>query len=108
MTIPEVAGSIGAALAGVALGAFFFASLWWTVRRMATGRHPALMQIASLLARMAITIAGFALVGAGDLPRLLACLAGFVIARVAVTRYVQGRASSTVPLPTEVRHAARP
>jgi F1F0 ATPase subunit 2 len=108
MTTLDVGGLLRAAIAGAALGTFFFASLWWTVRRLATWEHAALLQVASLLLRMSVTLGGFFLAGAGDLPRLLACLGGFVVARVVVTRYVRARATLQVPLPEEERHAARP
>ena len=74
-----------AVVAGAALGGAFYAGLWWTVRRAATFRHPGLSVLTSLLLRMAITLGGFYLVADGDWARLLLCLVGFLLARVAVT-----------------------
>jgi F1F0 ATPase subunit 2 len=87
-------GSIVAVGAGAALGLLFYAGLWWTVRRAATFRRPGPSVLASLLLRMGVTLGGFHLVGGGDWLRLLLCLAGFVLARAAVTRVA-----------TEVHHA---
>jgi F1F0 ATPase subunit 2 len=75
-----------ALLAGAMLGTLFFGGLWWTVRRGLSSPNPALLFLGSLLLRMAIALAGFYLVTRGDLGRLLACLLGFFLARILVTR----------------------
>ncbi|CAN5898309.1 ATP synthase subunit I [soil metagenome] len=77
--------SVMAVLAGAALGVVFYAGLWWTVRRAATFRRPGLSVLASMLLRMGVALGGFHLVAGGQLARLLLCLAGFVLARAAVT-----------------------
>jgi F1F0 ATPase subunit 2 len=85
---------------GILLGAVFFGGLWWTVRVGVSARQPALWFLFSLLARSALTLAGFYLFSAGDWRRLLACLAGFTLARFLVTRF----AGPPGPLPaTAVR-----
>jgi len=73
-----------AGLAGAALGAFFFGGLWWTVRRGVSSGHPALWFLGSGLLRMGITLAGFYFVSGGQWKRLVACLVGFILARLAV------------------------
>ena len=72
-------------LAGGGLGAMFFGGLWWTVRKGVSSQRPALWFFGSLLLRTAITLAGFYFVSGGHWERLLACLLGFVIARLVVT-----------------------
>ena len=74
-----------ALLAGIALGTIFFGGLWWTVRKGVLSPHPALWFFGSLLARMSIVLAGFYSVGHGHWERLLACLVGFILARLVVT-----------------------
>ena len=100
-------GSTMAFLAGVALGLVFYAGLWWTVRRAATFRRPGLSVLASLLLRMSVTLGGFYLVAGADWVRLLLCLAGFVLARAAVTWLTRlpTLASGEVRVATEARHA---
>ena len=100
-------GSVIAVLAGVALGLVFYAGLWWTVRRAATFRRPGLSVLTSLLLRMSVTLGGFYLVAGDDWARLLLCLAGFVLARAAVTWLTRlpTSASGEVRVATKARHA---
>jgi F1F0 ATPase subunit 2 len=72
--------------AGVVLGAVFFGGLWWTVRRGLSSKRPALWFLGSLLLRTSIALAGFYFVSGNQWERLLACLLGFVMARLIVTR----------------------
>ena len=90
-------------LAGVGLGLLFFGGLWWTVRKGVASRRPALWFLGSLLLRLGLVVAGFALVGGGDWRRLLLCLLGLVIGRIAVTRLTRAGASDA-PRP-ELPHA---
>ena len=76
-----------AGMAGLLLGAVFFGGLWWTVRLGVASRRPALLFLGSLLLRTAVVVAGFYFVGDAHWQRLLACLFGFVIARIIVTRF---------------------
>jgi F1F0 ATPase subunit 2 len=83
----ELPAALLAFAAGAALGVFYFAALWWTVARGVAARHVALWFFGSLLLRTAVTMFGFYLVGHGSWERLLVCLAGFVMARLIVTRF---------------------
>ncbi|WP_218509128.1 ATP synthase subunit I [Variovorax sp. dw_308] len=80
-------------IAGAVLGAIFFGGLCWTVYRATTARQPGLWIFTSLLLRMALTLTGFYVAGAGHWERLLACLLGFVIARGMVTWLAQPASS---------------
>jgi len=75
--------------AGVLLGAFFFGGLWWTIRSSPPSQWSGLVFSSSLLLRMAIAVTGFYLVSHGEWRKLLACLAGFLLARIAVTRLIR-------------------
>jgi F1F0 ATPase subunit 2 len=75
-----------ALVAGLVLGVIFFCGLWWTVRKGASSKHPALWFLVSMLARMSIVLLGFYFVGRGDWQRWVACLIGFIIARFIVMR----------------------
>lgn len=75
-----------ALLAGMVLGALFFGGLWWTVQRGLVSPRPALWFVSSLLLRLGIVLAGFYVVGGSDWRRMVACLLGFIIARIIATR----------------------
>ena len=85
-----------AVVAGAVLGAIFYGGLWWTIRRGLLSLQPAIWFLASLVVRAAVVLIGFYAVCGGDWRRLVACLAGFVLARIGVTRL-------TRPLPEPPR-----
>ncbi len=85
-----------AGFAGLLLGAFFFGGLWWSLRKALNSDHAALWQITSLLVRMGVSLLGFYLVGGGQWQRLMACLAGFVIARIVILRMTAGFAPNAI------------
>ena len=90
--------------AGV-LGAIFFGGLWWTVRKGVSSPRPALLFIGSLVLRTSFVLSGFYFIGRGDWQRLLLCLLGFVMARLAMTWLTRSSgASPTRPAPG-ARHA---
>ena len=86
MTTNEMVSLLLALPAGVVLGVLFFGGLWWTVCKGVASESPAAWFFGSLVLRMGIALGGFCLVGNGDWERLILCLAGFVVARLAVTR----------------------
>jgi F1F0 ATPase subunit 2 len=94
-----------AGLAGTALGAFFFGGLWWTVRKGTSSRRPALWFLASLLVRTGVVMAGFYVMSGGQWRRLVAALAGFLLARAFVTRWSRGWGRRRIHPSTEAGHA---
>jgi len=68
-------------VAGVALGLFYFGTLWLTVRRIQHSKHPQLLMVSSFWLRTGITVSGFYLVMAGSWHKLLAGVLGFLIMR---------------------------
>lgn len=93
-----------ALLAGILLGALFFGGLWWTVLKGVSARQPGFWFLASLLLRSGLALAGFYFVSGDSWKRLLACLLGFVIARMIVTRLTNA-ADKTAHLANEASHA---
>lgn len=93
-------------LAGVALGLFFFVGLWWTVRKGMASKHPALWFLSSMLARTGIILAGFYYVSSGHWDRLLACLVGFIMARLVVT--LRLRPSQVQPASAPIGYPSTP
>lgn len=73
-------------LSGVAIGAFFFGGLWWTVKKGTPARYPALWFIGSIIIRFGVTLIWFYWVAGNHWERMLLCLAGFIVARIVVTK----------------------
>jgi len=95
-----------ALLAGAVLGVVFFGGLWWTVQKGATSARPELWFFGSLLLRTGMILAGFYFVSQGHWSRLVACLLGFLIARVIVVKWLtQAPAEEQTALEKETRNA---
>jgi len=75
-----------ALLAGVLLGMIFFGGLWWTIQRGISSKQPAILFSGSFLLRTFIVLAGLYYVSHGDWRKLLACMLGFLFARILVAR----------------------
>jgi F1F0 ATPase subunit 2 len=88
----------GDLFAGVLLGTFFFGGLWWTIRSRSPSQWSGLLFAVSLVLRMAVAVFGFYLVSHGNWRKLLACLAGFLLARIVVTRLIRLPASKGTPV----------
>ena len=91
----ETFGLMLALVTGVLLGAIFFGGLWWTVQKGLSSKWAAFWFTGSLLLRTGIALAGFYWVTDGRWERLLACLLGFVIARLIVIRLTRTTTFST-------------
>jgi len=85
-------------LAGLALGLFYFGGLWLTVRVIPRARRPWVLVLGSFAARLALTVAAFYIVMAGDWKRLVACLCGFLATRLALTRALGPAVKAPRPL----------
>jgi len=73
-------------LAGAALGLGYYGGLWLTIQRLPTAGRPGLLASVSLFLRLGLVLVAFYLVMGGRWERLLACLAGFLLARVLLVR----------------------
>jgi F1F0 ATPase subunit 2 len=76
-------------MAGIALGLVFYGGLWITIQRLTITRHPIALTLGSLLLRLAVVLVGLLLVTRGRWQNAVAYLAGFVIGRIAVSRYLR-------------------
>jgi F1F0 ATPase subunit 2 len=74
--------------AGAILGLLFYGGLWMTVRALPVTRHPIALTLSSVTLRTAAVLSGLWLVAGGRWQNALACVAGFVIGRIAVSRVV--------------------
>lgn len=78
-----------AGLAGMAVGGFFFGSLWITVRQLPTTGWPIRLVVGSYIGRMAIAFLGFYLIMQGDWKRAIAGLLGFLAIRIIMIQRLQ-------------------
>ena len=81
---------------GIAIGIFFFGSLWWTVQKGLTAVRPVLLFFVSFIIRTSVALIGFYLVSCGQWQNLLTCLLGFVIARAVVNRFTRPKIHSQI------------
>lgn len=84
----EWLGWLLAAVGGALLGLFYYAGLWFTLRRLPEQAHPALWVFGSFALRLAVSMAGFYFILGPNrnLPRLGVALLAFIVARVLLTR----------------------
>jgi F1F0 ATPase subunit 2 len=80
-------------LAGFGLGLLFYGGLWFTIRALPNSRHPAMLALGSFWGRSALVIAGFILTMARRWQNAIVCLAGFVLARIVLARWIPHAAS---------------
>ena len=86
---------------GAALGICYFGLLWKTVGRLVTAHRPVLLGAISFFGRAGGVAAGFYLLAGGRWERLIAALAGFILAREVCLRFlgrVRESPSPQIPL----------
>jgi F1F0 ATPase subunit 2 len=82
-------GLLGAFAGGVALAILYLTLLWITVRRLPQLQYKGLWLAGTAVARLAALMLAFYWIMDGQWQRLLACLVGFILARLAVTAWVR-------------------
>jgi len=94
--------------AGASIGALYFGGLWWTVRNAIGFAVPGLWFAGSTILRTGLALVGFWLVADGDWRSIVACLFGFLAARLVVTRMTRvfPKPTTVAVLLQEVRDAA--
>lgn len=84
--------------AGLVAGVLFFGGLRWTVTKLTSVRHPALLAAGSFLLRTGVVVAILLVSTDGRLLRVLAALGGFLVARTVlvgrVRRHLQTEGTS--------------
>lgn len=95
-------------LGGGLLGILFFGGLWYTIIHGMRSPHPTAWFLISLVVRMALAWAGFVLLTAGRWDRLVACLVGFLLARVVALNWLPTAAWTVPRTIQEGTHASEP
>jgi F1F0 ATPase subunit 2 len=92
-------------MAGAMLGVVFFGGLWWTIRKAVLSQRPALWFFGSALLRVTVALGGFYFFASGRWETFLLCVAGFVMARLAVTWMTRQPGEYLSPKASEGCHA---
>lgn len=87
----EFLNGLLAALGGTVLGLFYFAGLWFTLRRLPGHPHPALWIAGSFILRLTVSLSGLYVILGSDrsLTRLGIALLAFLAVRVVLTQRLQ-------------------
>jgi F1F0 ATPase subunit 2 len=105
MLNPEHAALLLPVLAGLLLGGVFFGGLWLTIRHTLTSRWLGFWLMGSLLLRSGLVLCGFHAVAAADWRRLIACLAGFILARFVIGWWLKLSLDSQGQVAPRMTHA---
>jgi F1F0 ATPase subunit 2 len=105
MMVREIVLLMGSWLAGLLLGSIFFGGLWLTIRYTLSSAALGVWLIGSFVLRSTTVLVGFYVVFAGEWQRLLACLLGFVLARIIIHRLLRPRHNPQSHAAPEVSHA---
>jgi F1F0 ATPase subunit 2 len=73
-------------LTGVIVGGLYFGGLWYTVRRLPTTRHPALLAVGSFTLRLALLLAAIYFLTTTHWSSVFSALAGILLARTLLIR----------------------
>jgi len=95
-----------AAAGGGLLGVFYFVGLRWTLRKSLASRAAGLWFSLSFLLRSGVCLYGIYWIGANDVLRILACLGGFIVARIIVMKLSSDNVFASDPEANEAGHAS--
>ena len=73
-------------VAGLALGVFYFAGLWQTVKKLPSSEQPLRLIIESFSLRMIIVLTAFYFIMGSQWERLAAALTGFILMKIILTK----------------------
>ena len=84
----DINGFILTLALGGAVGLFHFGGLWFTIHRLTRVRSPEVEFVLSFFLRTGISVAAFFFISGGKWERILAALAGFLLARSVMVRRI--------------------
>ncbi|MFP3913211.1 MAG: ATP synthase subunit I [Desulfobacteraceae bacterium] len=85
-SFPALAGAFAM---GIGTGIFYFAGLYWTVRKLSRATSPGRWVLGSFAVRAGISMAAFYVIMGDDWRKLMAGLVGFFLIRVVSVRRVR-------------------
>jgi F1F0 ATPase subunit 2 len=93
-------------VAGIGLGTMFFVGLWLTVQKALKSSMPAVWVLGSFVFRIVLVMSAFYYIGLGSWQKIVACVAGFFLARIVVTYYTRPKNKVIFDNREEVSHEA--
>lgn len=81
----ETVSYITAAVAGLALGVFYWGGLWWTCRRVVDGRAPAALIAVGYFVRLAVVVGAMYVLMQGSYIRLGIIVGAMLLVRLVMT-----------------------
>jgi F1F0 ATPase subunit 2 len=102
-------GAVAAVALGLALGGAYFGGLWWTLARLPRWRRPGWALAASFAIRGPLLLVALALLARQGVVPLLLALAGFLVARVALSAWLKAAgepAPAAAPRPNAEHESA--
>lgn len=101
----DIFALLPAAAGGGLLGVFYFGGLRWTLRKGLASKSTALWLGVSFLLRTGLCLYGFYWIGSAHPLRMMACLAGFIVARVILVKLAGHSAFARDTATSGARHA---
>lgn len=92
-----VVGAVAAVVLGLALGGAYFGGLWWTLARLSRWRRPGWALAVSFAVRGPLLLVALALLARQGVVPLLLALAGFLVARVALSAWLRSAGEPLAP-----------
>ncbi len=83
-------------MAGLALGAFYFISLWLTLRSLAQTENRASLLLTSYVLRLAVVLTAFYFLMDGHWERLAVAMIGFLVVRRIITYHFRPQKTMAV------------
>lgn len=80
--------------AGLIIGMAYFIGLWWTVRKISSLQAPAAWLLVSFLTRAVVVLVAFYFVMNGGWQNLIACVVGFLTARLLLLRRISPQSAT--------------
>ncbi len=103
----EIAHLLLASTAGLALGAFYYQALWWTVQRVVKTQRPFGLMVGSFVVRNVVVLGGFWCCGTRGWQGLIAAFVGFLVMRVVFVRKLGPQPGPEASEPTTTIEEAR-
>lgn len=85
---------MSAFLVGIALGAFYFGGLYFSIKKLTEVKYPRLLMLISWVFRMLVLLGVFLYVARGGFQQILLALLGLMLMRLVITQITKEKESN--------------